>query len=87
MVRLALRDFAGRLILVLVTLLARNAAGQIVAQAPGPALAMTAPSAPLTQSSEAMCVRKLGSTSSTLIMVADLGEFSGTGQSLLSCAL
>ena len=56
-----------------------SALAQIVAQAPGPAVSMTMSDAPLMQSSEAMCRAKLGGTSQTLIMVADPGDFTGTG--------
>ena len=58
---------------------------QMVAEAPGPALSSTASDAPLTQSSEAMCRAKLGGTSQTLIMVADPGDFTGTGTNQNQC--
>ena len=51
------------------------------AQAPGPAPAGVASvkSSPLTQSSESVCESKLGGTNVTLLMVADPGDFTGTG--------
>lgn len=57
----------------------QGAVAQIVAEAPGPGVSMTMSDAPLTQSSEAMCGAKLGGTSQTLVMVADPGDFTGTG--------
>lgn len=72
--------------LVYVALANTGAVAQIVAEAPGPAVSRTLPDAPLTQSSEAICRAKLGGTSQTLIMVADPGDFSGTGMPQLDCA-
>lgn len=79
----------GLLAVALVASATTGAVAQIVAEAPGPAVLRTMPDAPLTQSSEAICRAKLGGTSQTLIMVADPGDFSGTGMLLnasLKCA-
>ena len=52
------------------------------AQAPAPAPSATAEIAttPLTQSSQSVCASKLGGTDVSLIMVADPGDFTGTGE-------
>lgn len=75
------------LTLALVAIAIGGAAAQMVAEAPGPALLMTMPDSPLTQSSEAMCRAKLGGLSQTLIMVADPGDFTGTGAIITCCIL
>lgn len=67
------------LTLASIALALQGVVAQIVAEAPGPGVSMTRSDAPLTQSSEAMCRAKLGGTSQTLIMVADPGDFTGTG--------
>lgn len=73
------RPVCAVLTLASIALALQGVVAQIVAEAPGPGVSMTRSDAPLTQSSEAMCRAKLGGTSQTLIMVADPGDFTGTG--------
>jgi len=55
------------------------------AQAPAPAPNASAETSPLTASSQPVCTSMLGGTNVSLIMVADPGDFTGTGDLYTGC--
>lgn len=55
------------LVLIVLVVATTNVVAQMVAAAPGPAVAMTMSGSPLTQSSPAVCRAKLGGNAQTLI--------------------
>ena len=63
----------------LTLLLTFSVAANAQVPAPAPAGAASITSSPLTQSSGSVCESKLGGTNVTLLMVADPGDFTGTG--------
>ncbi len=55
------------------------------AQAPAPAPSASEETSPLTASSQSVCISMLGGTNVSLVMVADPGDFTGTGEMYTEC--
>ncbi len=70
---------------LLLTVLLVGSCLLIAAQAPAPAPNASEETSPLTASSQPVCTSMLGGTNVSLVMVADPGDFTGTGELYTGC--